>query len=766
MSDNNNVFGKVIVDTGDIKRSKFSLNHQVSTSMDIGELQPLCCRLLKPKSKTICKGRHLVRLDPMVAPSVGSLKQKTWHHFVGMSELTRKFSALLTKQLVSGSTTFFRPQNLPYMTLSDISALCLIGADYTLYVHDPSASETADSADTYWRSFTNETSATATACVNFINGAYNPSFTATSFPSFSGGAVNLQLFFGNQFPANSWLPCGRTSSAQFFHRNGAFTDTSADSWSEVPLNSADYVVRQQYTNAGVTYQLCIAVRLSAFGKRIRKILIGCGYRINFLAASKNMSLMPLFAYYKAYFDSFGLCLFDSWESSRAKLLLERFDVGLLSNLSINQGIGDNELFLQFVCAELGRTYVSEDYDYISAHQSQDVYQNNSGAADGDKARGFVNNIVLNTPGSTNGVTGIGQTAQLVQGTAVQSATGHVYINRTNHTEVDAELLKILYKWTNRETAAGRRIAELLRAGGYGRYVDEQKSNFIGYEELDIDIVDVNATADSSNTIVGANSTLGEYVGKGVGVTKQGDIKSFEFENDEFGYWITLSAIVPESGFCQGVDPLNEVISADQFYSQEFDGLGMELEDFTIVKGDTDWQNRLEAAEVGRFTASFGMVPRHSRWKVSHNIVNGDIDLRSTRAGNLPFMLDKFISVGDRECKLVATTNTTSRYRAVKGLQMSDLPIGGYAWRFLNRFPWLNNFDRIFADLSTDVARFQQVIQGVITMGNYEYCAYGRDHFNVFNWFDMVTYSGMKPISESYGTTDENDGNGDTTMSRA
>lgn len=764
---NNNVFGKVVVDTAGHKREKFPLNYQNSTSMDFGEVQPLGCTLLKPQSHTTINGKHLVRLDPMVAPSVGSIKQKTWHHFVGMSELSRKFSAFLTKSTVTGAANnpLFVPGNMLYANTCDISALCLIGADYSIYVWDANTSTDADDPSSIWQLLaSNDSGQVRTDIRDWLNNyVFTPNGSMPScFPGFRGGIVNLNKLLGAQYNVNAKLPCGRESVDEFFNRPLPFDASSASTgYEEVPLNSPDYVVRQNMTVYGRSYKLAVAIRLSAFGKRVRKFLIGCGYRINFLM-SKNRSLMPLFATYKAYFDTFGLTLWNSWESSYAKLILERFDSNVQTSFGLDSTNVNDQYFMRFVY-DIGNCYATEEYDYISAHQQHDVEPRSFGT-DPDRTRGFVNNIVLDTPGSTNGRSGIGQDRNV---NINSSETGHVYINRANHTQVDADLLKILYKWTNRETVAGKRIAELLRAGGYGKYVDEQKSNFIGYEELSIDIVDINATADGVNTQVGVNSALGEYVGKGVGVTKNEDRKTFSFDNDEFGFWVTLSAIIPESGYCQGFDPKTEAISPDDFYSEDFDAVGFELESKDIVLGETPWQNPLDSNEVAAYSSTFGGVPRHTRWKVKQNIVNGDIDLKSTRTGNLPFMLDKFISLGDRDCVLVSGPGATFKtYRAIKGLGVDTLPVAGEPWRYLNRYQWLNNFVRIFADFGNDAARFQKVMSGALSPQNYEYVHYQKDHFQVFNWFDFVTYSGMKPIAESYGTTDDNDGNGDMTMSRA
>ena len=244
MSATNRHFDKVVVENAGGKREKFGLYHDVNTTMDIGELQPLCCRLLPPGSKTTMSARHLIRLDPMVAPTFGRLKQKTWHHFVGMSELTRKFSALLSKQQVTGaaSNQFFTPQTLPYASISDISALCLIGAEYSVYNWDSGSSTTADDASSNWILYKQDDNTTAPSDIrNWIQSGFNGSFTSSAWPGYGpAGAVDLNVLFGTQFSSGSWIPTGRGGVAAFLHRSSAFDYGSASSSFDVPLNSADY----------------------------------------------------------------------------------------------------------------------------------------------------------------------------------------------------------------------------------------------------------------------------------------------------------------------------------------------------------------------------------------------------------------------------------------------------------------------------------------------------------------------------------------------
>lgn len=757
----NGAFNKITIDSAKLPRSKFGLAHDVNTTASIGDTQPLACRLLIPKSKTTLSMRHLVRLAPMVVPTFGRLKAKCWSHFVGMSDLLpRSVPAMLAKAPIAKSdpnTGVYVPSELPYMPLCDVSALALFGASCTVYFHDPYSTEVADSNLTRWRSY--DSGSTAQAKTDFASyvGSYLNYGTESALDNYTGGFVDLRLF-GSQFGSTAkWIPfnaSGATSSAQCIARMLYTSSSTAleTSWEPVELSTADYVIRSSFTQNGRSYEVAYAFRLSAFGKRIRKILLGLGYQINFAVAG-DISVLPIFAYYKAYFDTFGLTLYNNWESCSAAYLLNCWDNGLVTPMAIG-----NNYFYNFVHS-LGTTFVTETQDYISAHQASDVVA--PSGTNGEKTRGFLNNIVLDTTGQSNGVSGISQIAPSVPVSPVSSYTGHVYINRTNHTEVDAKLLQTLYKWTNRQTIAGRRIKELLEAGGYGDYVKNCKSNFIGYEELDIDVTDINATADSTNSVTGHNSTVGEYTGKGVGVTK-GDAKTIAFENDEFGYWVTLFAICPESGWCQGLDQTLLAYDADHLYNADFDGKGMELQPKTVVIGGSDWC--LRASDSAAFTSSFGVVPRHSRYKVAHNIMNGDFSLRGVRDSYQPFSLDKILNFGNRDAELEDASNF--RYAVQKYLTIADVPVAGNPWRYLNRYQWLANFERIFTMFESNTELFNKLVRDIHNLSGFELLYNMYDHFICMNVLDMVTYAPMLPIADSYGTTDDNDGHGDKTFTKA
>lgn len=761
-------FNKITIDTASAKRSKFGLAHDVYTTAGFGDTQPLGCRLLVPNSKTTLSMRHLIRLDPMVVPTYGRMKAKAWNMFVGMSDLIpRAFPAFLSKAPIAKASISTYPQvvtDLPYMTLADVSAMVLMGARISIYANIEASPNvyTPDAQLTKWTTI-KDTSTLASALRNYY--ASNVTYTTNlpRVPGYTGGWISLSFLSANL--PSSVVPfnaAGAATAAAAFNRLFEHDPTSSPSipreelWTTVDLQSADLVITRTLTvkinNQDTSVPFAFAIKLSALGKRLRKILIGLGYQVN-LASSTPVNVLPLFAYYKAWFDTFGLTLYQNWESTAAFHLLKTFDNFFDSGSVFDWSV---DYFSQFVY-DLGTTFVTEVQDYVSAHQSSDTVS--VGVVDSDKSRGFLNNIVLDTTGSSNGVSGISQVSPSTSVSPVSSYTGHVYINRTNHTEVDAELLKILYKWTNRETIAGKRIAELLRAGGFGKYVDEQKTNFIGYEEIDIDVTDVNATADSQNTAAGKNSVLGEYVGKGIGVSH--DAKTVSFENDEFGYWVTIFAIVPESGYCQGVDMTLLKIGADDFYSHDFDAVGQELQPMLVVAGSTDWSTNSMHAQFAR---AFGMVPRHSCYKVAHNICNGDFSLRSRRDAYLPYSMDKVLQYGDRSA--LPDSANPGRYDVQKYMDISQIPVAGNAWRYLNRYPWLNQFERIFTYFESDSEAFEKFVLQMNNLVNYEIVHDDEDHFTCINVLDMIMYAPMLPIEDSYGTTDDNDGKGDTTFTKA
>jgi hypothetical protein len=93
----NKQFSRITVDNAGRKKAHFDLGGHLSTSLQFGEVCAAHCRKLVANSSHQVNVKSLVRLDPMVAPtSQGSITVKMWHSFIGMSDLFRHLTSVLS----------------------------------------------------------------------------------------------------------------------------------------------------------------------------------------------------------------------------------------------------------------------------------------------------------------------------------------------------------------------------------------------------------------------------------------------------------------------------------------------------------------------------------------------------------------------------------------------------------------------------------------------------------------------------------------------
>lgn len=756
---------KVTVDNAGRKRSGFDLGGRLSTSFQFGEVLPVHCRKLIANSSHTVGTRSLVRLDPMVAPtSQGRMTVKMWHSFIGLSDLFRNVSAFLTGKTVSGSNGLINFSKLPSASLCELSALCLVGARVSVWT-DP---VTNADGSVSWTRYSDNTSISSLYNDYFAFNFYNPVTSASGdslfesrFPNYTSVGDNYRYrvfdLFGINYSTTSngiaYLPLGNDSVGSFSDRTfflGA---------PEVDIAHCDFVFYRSLQNSSsVSKDFAFAVNMSNYGARLYDILTVLGFGVDF-ANYEYIDITRLFAYYLSYYGSFGLSLYTNYESSNCSRLLKAYENGGNGFNVIGLGSGTNasvfgnqwylnDLFVNFI-TDLCTGYVTEPVDYISAHRRTDVISNIDDI-------GWVHNIVVSAPNLVNPDGAFAQNNVPYPG-GIKQSTNAIFINQVSHTQVDADLLKMLWKNSNRQSVAGQELEKLLRAGGYGAYVDQQQSHFLGYTEYDIDVSDINATSDSVNTVTGRGSTLGQYVGKGIGAQK--DDKTFSYDTDEAGYWIILAAIVPDSSYCQGNDQTVYDIERTDQYQPDFDSMGYEMERKAVLKVGADV---LWAANTSSSQDPFGFVPRFMRYKVGRSILAGNFRRRSTRDQYLPFVLSRWLDVDDLYESAARSSTANSETVTLKSTQsLLSVPVAGNAWRYINLYPWLSNFERIFA--------FDEKVRGAWEtqqkFERYVYCGERYDYFMLFMNIMHKCNAPMLPASDSWSTTDDNDGNG-TTMTQS
>ena len=745
-------------------RSRFDLSFDSNTSAGWGDLQPVVSRLLVPNSKTKLSLDSLVRMAPLVRPAFARVKAKFWSAFVGMSELTQNFSALLTKQTISRGDLTFIPSEVPNMALNDLSMFILMGARMSVWeVYDnftpnqsyvsyklrhvtPNFDFASDEVTkwiqrTAWRPRTSDNQL-LTKLSNALGG-YNGAWFDFN-----------QILNPTSVPGMSWFPIENLTAGSFFDSGSLSNDAWTSNNDYVSLESADYVVERTLMIGNKPHYLAFAFRLSEFGKRLRKILIGLGYQPNF-NSDIRVSLMPLFAYYKAYFDIFGLTLYNKWETTNAYKTLYRYDLSnkaifdvFLNGISFEDSSIDKKMLdLLGFFSDLGQTWVTRDADWVSAHTDSQTIASDIGYS------AIMNefNSTLSQPVSSEG--------NLV--TASINAGLHASHGSTQHGQLVSEYLKSLYRVINQNSVVGQKIAELLRNQGLGDFVDNCESSFIGYREYDCKISDITSTSDTFSSSESLGAVLGEQGGKSV---TYNSVKPLSYENREFGYWITFMAIVPESGYCQSLDAANvKSISKLDFYHPEYDGMGKRITPFDEIVAQADWTSNPETnvPAVGTdMKRGFGFIPQFTQFKVKNNIMNGDMSIRGVRNTYLQFTGDKFIEVGDRKVLDSMDTTTNRLSKAYLVTPPSQLPIAGNAWRYPARYQFLGNFDRLFYN-NNEADKFNNAI--TLAMANsqsnlgfitWEMIRKTYDNFVVHNICDFVTYAPMLPLEDSFETKDE------------
>lgn len=775
--------GKISIGASKLPRSKFNFSHDYNTTMDFGTVFPIMSRLINPDTKTTLSKSFICRLAPMVAPTFGRMHFKTWSQFISCSDIFRNFDQLLSQTPVTRSSGTFVPLSVPTIPLNLLTCFCLVGSSLSVYldsvttdsssgenltgIYNPYLADSPGAFVSYFDDYFSAGSASPTQVTSWLK-IKSSLQSNTSVQTWSKQGLYLDLNFclyGSELSYPFYVPIQSTSysvssdnevlacvSQNGFMKGDAYVGYKKTEWS--PLTGSDLVYTRHFKPSGMPYRYVhYAFTLSSFGKRLRKLLLGCGYQLS-LSDPRPVSMLPLLACFKAYYDLFAVQRKLNWENTATARIMSLMENGVQGTYSgSDKGspsfaslFGYREyssLCVEFI-QELANMFYTAPVDYYSAMTDTPV---ESPSADGalkfiDFDGSFPSNIDLNT-----------------------EAGNHAFIDAVNHSANDSEFLKRLLRWTNINTIAGKRVAELLRAQGLGDYVDSHKSNFIGSTSSPITISDVVSQSDTFSEATGSGSLLGEYGGRGLATDQS---KTDVFETNCFGFYVVLGCLVPESGYYQGLDGTLGCLSKFDFYNREFDALGYDATPLDEICGNEDFSYQQDTIFTPDGTSSpqsgakglstFGFAPRYSRLKVMQNVVNGDMSLRSSRDAYLPYHLDKFIDLNGCDVSIASTgVESVRSYKMLSLLRV--LPKAGDTWRFPSRYPWIGNLNRIFANVGNyneNFKLFNSVFSKQAQL-DFTLCHNTYDNFMIHLLLNFVVYSPMLPIEKSYQTTDDERG---------
>lgn len=646
------------------KRQLFDLSHDVNTTSNFGFCQPLFCKEMMPNSKISTRLNTMVRLAPMPVPTYGRLSLRTYNCFVPYTDLLENFDNFLASQIYNSPIAAYIPTALPQINNNFLVNFLMYNSYWTVY-------KRSGTTTTYNAITQADTAGQALA--------------RTAFKSDLVSNYNFDEWPG----ADIFYPSFNSMSA-----------TNSIGFSPIHADGADLL----YVSKDQNYMF--AIKFNTFGKNARKVLLNLGYSLN-IENSTSVSLLPLFAYYKGWFDIFAPQLQQNeqyTDSNAYKILMY---ISIYNTPSFGSFGFDTTTFVafkNFLTLDIPQCYYYYDTDYISAHTVNTAVSNNSG---------YLNLIQPNGSLNASSTTANHQTAQTLNPSNTLSKLSLDVVNR-------------LTRYINKNTVVGSNVSKLIKTlyGVNDNHLADVK--LLHSESVDINIGEVFNQAGTPG------DNLGEYAGRGIG-SNQGDFCTYESRS--FGCFFTYACVVPRSQFTQGLD--YELLHIDKFRlpTPQFDSLGYQVSNKNVLFDQVDATNFRNDEPTSN---QFGYIPRYFEHKVKLSKISGDMSLRSTRASFLPYTLDKYIAPS--ELYVINNTDTSLVYESSKDAPVY-LPSAGTVWRQCGLYPYLSNFNRIFNNIGQNPLEYQYSEEDV------------ADNFILHNYIECKYFAPLSSIKDSFDTND-------------
>ncbi len=728
------VIPKISVGLASGKRQKLNLSFDNSTTSNIGCIQPTMCREMVPNAKFSVKVSSLVRLASMPLPTFGRMSLRHYHVFVPYQDVWEPFNAMMSGQHYSAGGSTWIPSSVPTFTVdsllwlftnySDISIAATSDLGNPLQITIDNVAKRDGKVFEYGSGQTYETYADAVKAaqaydLEYVRNVWNlvrqgsgifggktqmlfserPSVNSDPTQPDGYGLLNLgpmaARISGLNAGTDLTISYGGTSGNVLYSGGTPITVEGADLISQVGSYSILFKFRPEL-------------------KRLRTIFIGLGYSFSPYNNSEKYSVLKLLAYYKAWYNLFSPRREQSFVDTVCYRLIKQHST---ANLTI---VENSNLWKPFLINLLTDCYYYLPMDYFS----MSVLRPSQGNQDNTTILSSGASYVVSNSGAGNDPVTDQVTAENT-GNGLHVKYGAVHLS-TSGSHLNPMTLKLAFqmlKWANKNTVLGRSVREYLKVHFGITDVDDHEADtvqVIGSSRTNIQISDVMSTAESEQ------GYLGEYGGRGIGY---GDSETFDYTAKNFGVWLTLTTIVPESGYYQGYMKENRHQTRFDFFNPEFDALGYQVLERGEVMNDynCDGQSWNPTEDYKRLLA-FGFVPRYSEYKVGRNIVNGDLSLAGLLPSMGPYTLDRRFAGGMYYGGTVDGNGTP----ATKILKPSYVPsIVHDSFRRIDPTDHLGQYNRIFNYGGNDL-----------------------DHFIIHNLFDVKCYAPMKALSNSFDTVDD------------
>lgn len=682
-------FKSVLLGTSAHKNYTHNLSFDNNTTMDFGFLQPLLSQYMLPNSSISVNSKQLVRLAPMPTPSFARMYLQNYARFVKMTDVVPYFESLLSGiSFTTPSGVSVKPTQMPVTTNSFLlwNILCLsrcsVYEKYAIGVNEYG-----------WKhiplDLTSDISKFRDCLLNRFG--FSKSLTLALAPDFA-------------VPSDSAIS---------------------------PLMS-DYIVEVDFANdtTDTTYLFCF--QFSTRAKHLRKQLLGLGYSLNG-EDNKPVSIAPILAYYKAYYDYFGLTRDIQFEQTNCFKIIGLVWEYVTNFYQLDGSVSHSNLllFIDFL-RDFVNLYYTDASSYIAAHRSKPM----NGAASRMPALNTSLYSLVNYASH--------DTPRYIK----QNNFGvpHVDADPPLTTWLSIDLLRRLSRFVSKDSVIGKRLSDWVKVH-YGSDVsfDLFKDSFnISEWRTPIDIDDVFSTSETSD--IGNKDKgdyLGAYAGKGIGFGKGG----FTFKAPTHGFVFVMSCIVPITNIFQGNDPTLYAIDNDTIPHPEFDALGYEFTPKGVFLSDNFLLGKENDLKLT--TAGFGWVPRYTGFKVKKNIVNGDMCCGYFKRDLLPYFNDRLILSHAASVTDIVDSSGQSTGNFKFGITSNSVPSASTSWQQICKYGFLSNYNRLFYNSKSDTSSGLDNFLSSFDYGEF-------DNFICQTVFDVKVKNWLKPVQNSYDAVDDTD----------
>lgn len=710
------------------KKSKIDLDFDVNTTAEVGQVQPVLCEEVIPQATYDMDCNSMIQVAPLLSPLFGRISLRQFTSFVPMSDIFHHFDEVIGSRKVTHGSATTLVTSVPTISYKNLMKFLLhqqsVVSIWDYPLHKKSIPDQMQQSR-----------------VRDILGWSSQSFddieivkptTQYSVPSYSSTTDNKLIYLNNAAESTNgqsynfnYYVWGGGSSPGNVNPDNVYMDVNplfVQAYGVMPtINDADYVIYYDFTVDGTKYNEALCIRLSQRGRSLAKIINGLGLKINMDVligkypdlANYQVSLLPFLAYYKAWFDQMYPKRTINFANSYCGKIVSYLDSNSFGGdmLVVGSGYYSSrfDLLDSFFNDLSTMSYVFEN-DYYTAHLS------NLGSS---TENGYFS--------TGDGVSSLGVNAPVSSIPVVGSNSGF-----------SSAAFKLLASVNNAAlsgTYIGKRVNDYLRQ--YGVIKDDEDSNFISSNILDIQTGSVLATNENDNIFLGQKG--GQAEGRSTGKNKP---DNWKFTPKEHGFIIKFIAIVPKSRFSQGISPIFGHKTRYDFYNQQYDGVGYRLTpgfefyaENSVGFAHTDYSNT--------YLNAIGYIGRYSEYKYKMNLANGDFIRRATKKSIGSYYLDKRLPESD--IYYVDTPYSDALYpnskvyRAI--VSPSNPPMPTEAVRFCRNDYF--DYNRIFVnrDEIENTKYLKRFFEPV------------DDHFIIHQINDFKAFAPVLPISDSMGTTD-------------